>query len=54
MDIKLFKKSFPYICDKCGKFAHTEFDYCDKCGAENSLRKATKQDYKKHKHEIVG
>ncbi|MFX1310130.1 MAG: hypothetical protein ACFE9M_08700 [Promethearchaeota archaeon] len=49
MDAKLFKKTFPFICDKCGEFSHTEMAFCDKCGAE-SLRKATKEDYKNHKH----
>ncbi|MFX0028906.1 MAG: hypothetical protein ACFE8B_06840 [Candidatus Hermodarchaeota archaeon] len=47
LDIKLFKKTYPFICDKCGEFAHTEQEYCDKCGASNSLRKAEKADYKK-------
>jgi len=46
MDSKLFKKTFTHICDKCGEFAHTQQPNCDKCGA-NSLRKATKEDYKK-------
>ncbi|MFX1303700.1 MAG: hypothetical protein ACFFBV_00925 [Promethearchaeota archaeon] len=49
MDIKLFKKTFPYICDKCGEFTHTLQNYCDKCGAE-ALRKAKKGDYKKQKN----
>lgn len=47
VDTKLFKKTYPFICDKCGEFAHTDQEYCDKCGASNSLRKAEKADYKK-------
>ena len=47
VDSKLFKRTYPYICDKCGEFAHTQHEYCDKCGAENSLRNAEKEDYKK-------
>ncbi|MFX1364271.1 MAG: hypothetical protein ACFFCE_03755 [Promethearchaeota archaeon] len=49
MDVKLFKKTFPFICDKCGEFAHTNHEYCDKCGAEG-LRKANKEDYKNQKN----
>ncbi|MFX1456571.1 MAG: hypothetical protein ACFFDB_14440 [Promethearchaeota archaeon] len=49
MDIKLFKKTYPFICASCGEFAHTEQKFCDKCGAEDSLRKAEKADYKKRK-----
>ena len=45
LDRKLFKKTYPYICNKCGEFAHTKHDYCDKCGAKDSLRKTEKQDY---------
>jgi uncharacterized OB-fold protein len=44
---KLFKKTYPYICSKCGEFAHTNQEYCDKCGAAKSLKKAEKADYKK-------
>ncbi|MHA1885171.1 MAG: hypothetical protein ACW96S_08985 [Promethearchaeota archaeon] len=48
MDTKLFKKTYPFICNSCGEFAHTEYEFCDKCGVENSLRKANKKDYKNH------
>jgi hypothetical protein len=47
LDIKLFKKTFKFICDDCGEFTHTETEYCEKCGA-NALRKATGDDYMKH------
>lgn len=46
MDPKLFKKTYPYVCDSCGEFTHTLTEYCEKCGEKNSLRKATKKDYK--------
>ncbi|MFX0104887.1 MAG: hypothetical protein ACFE75_05310 [Candidatus Hodarchaeota archaeon] len=52
MDIKLFKKTFKFICDECGKFAHTEREYCEKCGAQ-ALRKATKDDYIKYESEAM-
>ncbi|MBY8989817.1 MAG: hypothetical protein KGD58_03605 [Candidatus Lokiarchaeota archaeon] len=48
MDTKLFKRTYPYICNKCGEFAHTKQEYCDKCGAADSLRKAEKVDYKNY------
>lgn len=46
VDIKAFKRSFKYICEKCGKFSRIRRDYCRICGAQ-ALRKATKDDYKK-------
>jgi len=48
MDTKLFKRTYPYICNKCGEFAHTKQEYCDKCGATDSLTKAEKVDYKNY------
>ncbi len=45
---KLFKKSFPYACDKCGALANMKRDYCETCGTENSLRDITKEDYAKY------
>jgi rRNA maturation endonuclease Nob1 len=46
LDFKLFKKTYPYVCVKCGEFAHTKYDFCDKCGASDTLRKADKEDYR--------
>ncbi|MGB5910136.1 MAG: hypothetical protein WBH31_02965 [Promethearchaeia archaeon] len=46
MDMKAFKRSYKYICEKCGKFSHIRRGYCIICGAQ-ALRKATKDDYKK-------
>ncbi|MFX0023108.1 MAG: hypothetical protein ACFE9S_12345 [Candidatus Hermodarchaeota archaeon] len=48
MDSKLFKKTFPYICNNCNEFAHTLHAFCDKCG-EKALRRAVNKDYKGHK-----
>ncbi|HEA70619.1 MAG TPA: hypothetical protein ENH98_01700 [archaeon] len=50
MDTKLFKKTYPFICNDCGEFSHTKHEYCDKCGKEDSLRKARKIDYKNHRN----
>ncbi|NVM36112.1 MAG: hypothetical protein HWN81_10990 [Candidatus Lokiarchaeota archaeon] len=49
MDAKLFKKTFRFVCNDCGEFSHTEYEFCDKCGATH-LRKATKEDFKNHKN----
>ncbi|MFW9900043.1 MAG: hypothetical protein ACFFDY_02000 [Candidatus Thorarchaeota archaeon] len=48
MDAKLFKRTYPFICDKCGEFAHTNHEFCGSCG-ERALRKAKREDYKNHK-----
>ena len=50
MSFKLFKKTYPLVCNACGEFAHTDLEFCDKCG-EKALRKATKEDYAKAKKE---
>ena len=49
MDQKLYKKTYPYICSSCGKFTHTEREYCESCGTKNTIIKAKKQDYVKGK-----
>lgn len=48
MDKKLFMKTFKYICSECGEFSDSLREYCEKCGAKESIRIATKNDYKKH------
>jgi hypothetical protein len=50
LDIKTFKKTFRFICEQCGEFAHTETEYCEICGTK-TLRKATKDDYAKYERE---
>ncbi|MFW9827065.1 MAG: hypothetical protein ACFFEY_05525 [Candidatus Thorarchaeota archaeon] len=52
MDIKTFKKTFKFICNDCEEFAHTNTEYCEKCGAK-SLRTATKEDYDKYQEKAV-
>jgi len=46
VDIKAFKKSYKYICEKCGKFFRVKGEYCLNCGTK-TLRKATKGDHRK-------
>ncbi|MFX0033438.1 MAG: hypothetical protein ACFE8E_06865 [Candidatus Hodarchaeota archaeon] len=45
MDKKLFRKTYPFICAKCGEFSHTIRDFCEKCGTKGSIHKASKQSY---------
>jgi len=45
VDIKTFKRSYKFICEKCGRFSRIKREYCRICGL--FLRKATKNDYKK-------
>ena len=52
VDIKFFKKSFKFVCNECGNFAHTETTYCEKCGV-GALRKATKEDYIRYEMETT-
>ncbi|MBY9018099.1 MAG: hypothetical protein KGD66_04630 [Candidatus Lokiarchaeota archaeon] len=49
MDLKLYKKTYPYICSSCGEFAHTLREYCEICGKKDSIVNAKKQDYKNAK-----
>lgn len=47
IDWKLFKRTYPYICDECG---YLHWDYrtiCEGCGSKNTLRKISKKDWKK-------
>jgi len=54
MDMRLFKKTFKFICGECENFSTTQTDYCEKCGA-NAVRKATNEDYsKREKEDKVG
>jgi hypothetical protein len=46
MDMKTFRETFKFICERCGEFSQTIRGYCKKCGAHVS-RKATKEDYTK-------
>ncbi|MFX1288789.1 MAG: hypothetical protein ACFFFY_09575 [Promethearchaeota archaeon] len=45
MKWKLFKTTYPFICTKCGKLSNTEREYCESCGAKDSFRKSSKNDY---------
>ncbi|MFW9772409.1 MAG: hypothetical protein ACFFB4_04765 [Promethearchaeota archaeon] len=42
---KNYMKTFVYICSNCHKFSHTLREYCESCGAKNTLKHASKEDY---------
>ena len=42
---KIFRQSFPSICNKCGSLSNTKREFCEVCGAQKSLRDVTKEDY---------
>jgi predicted nucleic acid-binding Zn-ribbon protein len=51
MDIKwkVFKQSFPHICTKCGSLSNMIREFCETCGAKDSLRATAKGDWEKEK-----
>lgn len=46
MKDKLFRKTYQYICTECREFCHSLFEYCESCGAKDTLQTAHKNDYK--------
>lgn len=44
---KLYMKTYPYFCENCKKF-NTIRDYCENCGSKDSIRYASKVDYKNY------
>jgi len=46
INYKLWKKSFPYICECCGKPHGIKREFCESCGCKNALRGVIKKDYK--------
>lgn len=42
----LWKKTYPYICDKCNFLSWEYRKLCEGCGDINSMRKTKKNDYK--------
>ncbi|MHA1192768.1 MAG: hypothetical protein ACTSP9_10790 [Promethearchaeota archaeon] len=49
MDLKLYKKTYPFICSSCGDFTYTKREYCEVCGKKDTIVSATKEDYKNAK-----
>ncbi|MFX1235739.1 MAG: hypothetical protein ACFFBY_14490, partial [Promethearchaeota archaeon] len=42
---KDYTKTFRYICSNCHEFANTLREYCESCGAKDTLKRATREDY---------
>ncbi|MFX0177912.1 MAG: hypothetical protein ACFE85_16980 [Candidatus Hodarchaeota archaeon] len=42
---KTFRKTYPYLCTKCGKLSNMKREFCENCGTKNSLREISKEDY---------
>lgn len=49
IDYKLWKKSFPFICTKCGYYLWEKRAICEECGKKDVLRETNKKDYKRWK-----
>ncbi|MFX1558718.1 MAG: hypothetical protein ACFFC9_15810, partial [Promethearchaeota archaeon] len=45
---KQFQLANPYFCENCSNYSSFMGQNCENCGAENSLRKTTKQEYKQY------
>ena len=45
---KIFQKTFSHICNDCGEFTYIQYEFCEKCGTKNSVRKAMIEDYTKY------
>jgi hypothetical protein len=45
---KTYTNTFKYICNECHKFAHTLRKYCENCGAKDTLKLASKEDYRNY------
>ena len=46
MNLKEYRKVYPFLCSSCGSFSHTFREYCESCGAQNTVSEAKKEDYK--------
>ena len=46
VNYKLWKQAFPCICLKCNNVLNMEREYCEFCGAKDSLRGTNRADYK--------
>ena len=47
---KIFKRSFPFICDSCKATHWEKRNVCEGCGRTLTIRETTKNDYKEWKN----
>lgn len=43
---KLWKMTYPYVCDACGSFLYEKRDMCEYCGKIGKIREIKKKDYR--------
>lgn len=43
---KTFKRTYPFICDRCKAVCSEKRGICEECGKEGTLRETLKIDYK--------
>lgn len=43
--MKDYMKTFRFICSNCHEFANTLREYCERCGAKDTLKRASREDY---------
>ena len=46
---KIFKKTYPTICTKCGTLSNMTREFCENCGAKDNFVETTKADWEKSK-----
>lgn len=46
---KVFKRSYPVKCTKCGSPSNMSREFCEVCGAKDSYTETTKKDWEKSK-----
>jgi rRNA maturation endonuclease Nob1 len=46
VNIKEYKKTYPFVCSECNQLNHTLREFCESCGAQNTMHSAKKEDYK--------
>ena len=49
---KLFKRSYPFICDACKGLHWEKRDVCENCGKHDTLRQILRVDYKLWKRRL--
>ena len=46
---KVFKMTFPFICDSCKELLGEKKNICEGCGKKYTIKETTKKDYKEWK-----
>lgn len=51
--IENYKKTFKYICSNCHEFTSTLRGYCEKCGAKDTLKRASRDEFKNYLPDLI-